>query len=77
MMKQTIHHGMPLTFASSFGTAEVERMNGLWRVTFEGRADWYSHLDQACSVAINLAKHGVPPAGIQGLCDRANKKEAL
>jgi hypothetical protein len=51
-----------LTFAGSFGRAEVSFRNELWHVAYNGRDDPYAHLDQACSVAISLAHHGVPPA---------------
>jgi hypothetical protein len=74
MMRQTHRHGEPFTFTGGFGRADVERMNGLWRVVYDGRADWYAHLDEACTVASNLAKHGQPPVGISGLLERANRR---
>jgi hypothetical protein len=74
-MRQTHRHGEPFVFTGGYGCAEVERKNGLWRVVYDGRADWYAHLDEACTVAISLSKHGVPPANVQGLIDRVNGRE--
>jgi hypothetical protein len=51
-----------LTFAGSFGRAEVSFRNELWHVAYNGNDDSYAHLDQACSVAIGLVQRGVPPA---------------
>ena len=74
MMTKTIRHGEPLTFTGSFGCAQVERKNGLWRVVFDGKNDWYAHLDQACSVAISLSERGVPPASVESLLSKANRR---
>ena len=76
MMRQTLRHGEPIVFDGGFGRAEVARKNDLWHVTFDGRGDWYEHLDQACSVAHSLAERGVPPTGAQSLLDRANRRAA-
>jgi hypothetical protein len=66
-LTQTLRHGDPLTFSGSFGRAEVARMNGLWRVKYDGRADWFAHLDHACTVADNLSRHGEPPSDVPSL----------
>jgi hypothetical protein len=66
-MRQTHRHGEPFTFTGGFGRADVERMNGLWRVVYDGRADWYAHLDHACTVADSLSRHGTPPSDVPSL----------
>jgi hypothetical protein len=58
------------SYAGKHGRAAVDFRNGLWRVVWDGRADWYV---SACQVALALAHDGKAPAHIASLLDLSNR----
>jgi hypothetical protein len=70
-MSQGIH------FAGKHGRADVMHRNGLWRVFFDGRADWYVSKWAACQVAIGLAHGGKAPVHIASLLDLSTRERRM
>lgn len=66
-----------LTFAGKYGRAEVDYRDGLWRVLFEGRRDWFHSKWAATQVGIGLAHFGKAPAHIVSLLDLSRRDRRM
>lgn len=65
-----------LSFSGAFGRAHADLANGLWRVQFDGRNDWYGDQHEASRVALSLANTGEPPKDVKSLLDLSRQKRS-